>query len=169
MQDGFCLCMYMIPKLERLQKVDANKGIVVLPAVYSASHSEEEWNGLTQMTIYRSLQSLIFNAAVIIISSRLHGEIVVNPTEVLSVNNTDVDSSVYTGAPLIVGWTKCSWQDIVSPIQRQSFLCLLTIGRFLQQGLGVPTNTFSTSDSNHKLNMSLPVLSGSYCMLTTNN
>lgn len=42
MQDGFCLCMYMIPKLERLQKVDANKGIVVLPAVYSASHSEEE-------------------------------------------------------------------------------------------------------------------------------
>lgn len=55
------------------------------------------------MTIYRSLQSLIFNAAVIIISSRLHGEIVVNPTEVLSVNNTDVDSSVYTGAPLIVG------------------------------------------------------------------
>jgi hypothetical protein len=70
----------VLPKSERLRKVKANKGMLLLPAEHSAPGSLEECHEVIAMAMYCQLEGLMLDAGVVITPPGLPGERMVDRT-----------------------------------------------------------------------------------------
>jgi hypothetical protein len=66
MGDLFRICIYILPKSERLRNVKAHEQILLLPAEYSGPGSQEECHGVMTMTMRCQLASLMLDEGVVI-------------------------------------------------------------------------------------------------------
>jgi len=80
MGDMFCFRIQLLPNSERLHKVKANKGMLLLPAEYSAPGSLEECHRVIAMTTYCQLEGLVLDAGEVITPPALPGERMVDRT-----------------------------------------------------------------------------------------